>query len=224
VSDVPAGKGTLTRKSPIEERAPEIIERLSHAYPDAHVALDFTNPLECLIATILSAQCTDERVNMVTKTLFQKYKTAADYLKVPEAELAADIKPTGFFNQKTRSIRGACARIVEAYGGTVPNTIEDLITLPGVARKTANIVLGNAYGIVEGIAVDTHVRRVGERLGFTTQTDPNKIEQDLMRLIPRDRWFDFTYVIIDHGRAICVARKPRCAECPVNDLCPSSLV
>ena len=217
-------KETLTRDSPPEERAPEIIERLTKAYPDAHVALDFTNPLECLVATILSAQCTDERVNMVTATLFKKYAKAEDYLKVPEAELAADIKPTGFFNQKTKSIRGACARIVEVYGGVVPSTMEDLITLPGVARKTANIVLGNAYGIVEGIAVDTHVRRVGERLGFTTQRDPNKIEQDLMRLIPRKRWFDFTYVIIDHGRATCVARTPRCAECPVNDLCPSSLV
>jgi endonuclease-3 len=217
-------KETLTRDSPPEDRAPEIIERLTKAYPDAHVALDFTNPLECLVATILSAQCTDERVNMVTATLFKKYAKAEDYLKVPEAELAADIKPTGFFNQKTKSIRGACARIVEVYGGAVPSTMEDLITLPGVARKTANIVLGNAYGIVEGIAVDTHVRRVGERLGFTTQRDPNKIEQDLMRLIPRKRWFDFTYVIIDHGRATCVARTPRCAECPVNDLCPSSLV
>jgi endonuclease-3 len=217
-------KTALTRESPIVERAPEIIKRLSETYPDAHVALNFSNPLECLVATILSAQCTDERVNMVTSTLFQKYRTCEDYLKIPEAELAADIKPTGFFNQKTKSIRGACARIVEVYGGTVPNTMEDLVTLPGVARKTANIVLGNAYGIVEGIAVDTHVRRVSERLGFTTKTDPNKIEQDLMRLIPKDRWFDFTYVIIDHGRAICVARKPRCAECPVSELCPSSLV
>jgi endonuclease III len=217
-------KTSLTRESPIEQRAPEIVHRLSNVYPDAHVALNFTNPLECLVATILSAQCTDERVNMVTKTLFKKYTKAEDYLNVPEAELAADIKPTGFFNQKTKSIRGACARIVEVYGGTVPNTMEDLITLPGVARKTANIVLGNAYGIVDGIAVDTHVRRVGERLGFTSEKDPDKIEQDLMRLIPRKRWFDFTYVIIDHGRAICVARKPRCAECPVNDLCPSSLV
>jgi endonuclease III len=217
-------KTALTRESPIEERAPEIIKRLSETYPDAHVALNFSNPLECLVATILSAQCTDERVNMVTSTLFQKYRTCEDYLKIPEAELAADIKPTGFFNQKTKSIRGACARIVEVYGGTVPNTMEDLVTLPGVARKTANIVLGNAYGIVEGIAVDTHVRRVSERLGFTRETDPNKIELDLMRLIPKDRWFDFTYVIIDHGRAICVARKPRCAECPVSELCPSSLV
>jgi endonuclease III len=217
-------KTVLTRESPIEERAPELIKRLSKANPDAHVALDFTNPLECLIATILSAQCTDERVNIVTKTLFKKYTRAEDYLKVSVEELAADIKPTGFFNQKTKSIRGACARIVETYGGEVPNTMEDLITLPGVARKTANIVLGNAYGVVVGIAVDTHVRRVGERLGFTAETDPDKIEQDLMRLIPRKRWFDFTYVIIDHGRAICVARKPRCGECPVSDLCPSSLV
>jgi endonuclease III len=214
----------LTRTSPAAERAPVIIKRLRKAYPDATVALRASNPLEMLVATILSAQCTDERVNMVTSTLFQKYRTCEDYLKIPEAELAADIKPTGFFNQKTKSIRGACARIVEVYGGTVPNTMEDLVTLPGVARKTANIVLGNAYGIVEGIAVDTHVRRVSERLGFTTETDPNKIEQDLMRLIPKDRWFDFTYVIIDHGRAICVARKPRCAECPVSELCPSSLV
>jgi endonuclease-3 len=221
---MPAGKGTPTRERPVEDRGPEIVKRLSKAYPDAHVALDFTNPLECLVATILSAQCTDERVNMVTRTLFEEYRRPEDYLKVPEAELAADIKPTGFFNQKTKSIRGACARIVEVYGGKVPNTMEDLITLPGVARKTANIVLGNAYGIVEGIAVDTHVRRVSERLGFSKESDPNKIEQDLMRLIPKKRWFGFTYVIIDHGRAICVARKPRCAECPVNDLCPSSLV
>jgi len=216
--------GSLTRKSPIEERAPEIITRLSKAHPDAHVALNFTNPLECLVATILSAQCTDERVNMVTASLFTKYRTAEDYLKVPVEELAADIKPTGFFNQKTKSLRGACARIVDAYGGKVPNTMEDLITLPGVARKTANIVLGNSYGVVEGIAVDTHVRRVGERLGFSSEKDPDKIEQDLMRLIPRKRWFDFTYVIIDHGRGTCVARKPRCDECPVSDLCPSSLV
>jgi endonuclease-3 len=217
-------KIALTRESPIEERAPQIVRRLSKAYPDAHVALGFTNPLECLIATILSAQCTDERVNMVTETLFKKYTKAEDYLKVPEAELAADIKPTGFFNQKTKSVRGACARIVDVYDGEVPNTMEDLITLPGVARKTANIVLGNAYGVVVGIAVDTHVRRVSERLGFSKESDPNKIEQDLMRLIPEKRWFDFTYVIIDHGRAICVARTPRCAECPVNNLCPSSLV
>jgi endonuclease-3 len=217
-------RSALTRESPIAERAPEIVRRLSAAYPDAHVALRFTNALECLIATILSAQCTDERVNMVTKDLFRKYRTAADYLNVPEAELAADIKPTGFFNQKTRSIRGACARIVDVYGGEVPGTMEELVTLPGVARKTANIVLGNAFGVVEGIAVDTHVRRLAERLGFSGEKDPEKIEQDLMRSIPRKRWFDFTYALIDHGRALCVARKPRCADCPVSDLCPSSSV
>jgi endonuclease-3 len=214
----------LTRDSPIEERAPEIVRILSETYPDAKVALNFSNALEMLVATILSAQCTDEKVNEVTATLFQKYRTPQDYLRVPEDELKADIKPTGFFNQKAISIREACRRIVEAYDGQVPNTMEDLITLRGVARKTANIVLGNSFGIVEGIAVDTHVKRLANRLGFSEQADPDKIEQDLMRLIPRERWFDFTYVLIDHGRAICVARRPRCEECPVNHLCPSSLV
>ncbi len=213
---------TLTRTSTIDDRAPVIIRRLEKAYPDAHVALVFSNPLECLIATILSAQCTDEKVNEVTATLFRKYRTAEDYLSVPEDELKADIRPTGFFNQKAASIRAACERIVTAYGGEVPGTMEDLITLRGVARKTANIVLGNSFGIVEGIAVDTHVRRLSNRLGFSEQTDPDKIEQDLMRLIPHDRWFGFSYVLIDHGRAICQAKRPRCGECPVEELCPSS--
>lgn len=212
----------LTRTSPIEDRAPAIVRRLSRAYPDAHVALVFSNPLECLIATILSAQCTDEKVNEVTATLFRKYRSAAEYLAVPEDELKADIRPTGFFNQKATSIRAACERVVTVYGGEVPGTMDELITLRGVARKTANIVLGNAFGIVEGIAVDTHVRRLANRLGFSEARDPDKIEQDLMRLIPRKRWFDFSYVLIDHGRAICQAKKPRCAECPVEDLCPSS--
>ena len=219
---MPAGK--ITRNSPIEQRAPEIVRRLSRAFPDAKVALKFSNPLECLVATILSAQCTDEKVNEVTAALFEKYRKAEDYLKVPEDELRADIKPTGFFNQKAASIRAACARIVEVYGGRVPDTMEELITLRGVARKTANIVLGNAYATVDGIAVDTHVKRLANRLGFSEQSDPDKIEQDLMRLIPKKKWFNFTYVLIDHGRAICEARNPKCAECPVNDLCPSSLV
>jgi endonuclease-3 len=213
---------SLNRDDPIEERAPEIVRRLSEAYPDAKVALNFTNPLECLVATILSAQCTDEKVNEVTATLFQKYWTAEDYLRVPEDELKADIKPTGFFNQKATAIREASRRIVEAYGGEVPGTMEDLITLRGVARKTANIVLGNSFGIVEGIAVDTHVNRVSNRLGLSDQKDPVKIEAQLMERIPRDRWFDFTYVLIDHGRAICVAKKPRCPVCPVEPLCPAS--
>jgi endonuclease-3 len=214
----------LDRNSPAAERAPEIISRLESAYPTAGIALNFSSPLEILVATILSAQCTDERVNQVTETLFKKYRTCQDYLAVPVEELAADIRPTGYFNQKTKSIRGACARILEAYGGEVPSTMEDLLTLPGVARKTANIVLGNAFGIVEGIAVDTHVRRVSQRLGFTQNTNPEKIERDLMELIPREKWFGFTYVLIEHGRAVCKAPTPRCAECPVNDLCPSSLV
>ena len=214
----------LDRSSPAAERAPEIVRLLSKAYPDARVALRFSNPLEMLFATILSAQTTDERVNQVTETLFRKYHTPEDYLRVSESELAADIKPTGFFNQKTRSLRGAAQRIVDAYGGKVPNTMEDLVTLPGVARKTANIVLGNAFGMVEGIAVDTHVRRVSQRLGFTTEHEPDKIERDLMAVIPRDRWFDFTYVLIDHGRTVCVARTPKCEICPVNHLCPASRV
>jgi endonuclease-3 len=214
----------LTREDPIEPRAPEIVRILSEAYPDAKVALNFSNALEMLVATILSAQSTDVNVNKVTTTLFQKYRTAQDYLRVPEDELKADIKSTGFFNQKATAIREACRRIVEVYDGKVPDTMDDLLTLRGVARKTANIVLGNAYGKVEGIAVDTHVKRVTKRLGFTAQSDPDKIEQDLMRLIPRQRWFDFTYVLIDHGRALCVARRPLCEQCPVNHLCPASLV
>ena len=212
----------LTRDDPIEARAPEIVRRLSEAYPDAKVALNFTNPLECLVATILSAQCTDEKVNEVTAMLFQKYRTAEDYLRVAEDELKADIKPTGFFNQKATAIREACRRIVEAYDGEVPGTMEDLITLRGVARKTANIVLGNSFGIVEGIAVDTHVKRLANRLGFSDQKEPDKIERDLMGLVPREKWFDFTYVLIDHGRALCTAKKPRCPECPVEPLCPAS--
>jgi endonuclease III len=217
---VPARQST--RDDPIEARAPEIVRRLSEAYPDAKVALNFTNPLECLVATILSAQCTDEKVNEVTAMLFQKYRTAEDYLRVPEEELKADIKPTGFFNQKATAIREASRRIVEAYGGEVPGTMEDLITLRGVARKTANIVLGNSFGIVEGIAVDTHVKRVSNRLGLSDQKDPVRIESQLMERIPEDRWFDFTYVLIDHGRAICVAKKPKCPICPVEPLCPAS--
>ncbi len=213
---------TITREDPVEVRAPHVIERLEAAYPDAKVALRFTNPLECLVATILSAQCTDEKVNEVTATLFQKYRSAEDYLKVPEDELKADIKPTGFFNQKATSIRAACQRVVEVYDGKVPDTMEDLITLRGVARKTANIVMGNAYGNVQGVAVDTHVKRVSNRLRFSDQVDADKIEQDLMRLLPKEKWFPFTYVLIDHGRAICVARKPRCTICPVEELCPAS--
>jgi endonuclease-3 len=214
----------LTRTSPIADRAPVIVTRLTEAYPEATVALRASNPLEMLVATILSAQCTDEQVNKVTETLFQKYRTPQDYLDVSVEEFSNDIRSTGFFNQKTKSIRGACQRIVDVYGGRVPGTMEELLTLPGVARKTANIVLGNSFGTVVGIAVDTHVRRVSKRLGFTANEDPDKIEQDLMAVIPQDQWFSFTYRLIDHGRAVCVARTPRCEVCPVSKLCPSSQV
>jgi endonuclease III len=223
-------KHVVTRTSPVEERAPLVIQRLEEAHPDATVALNFSNPLECLVATILSAQTTDETVNRVTATLFRKYRTPEDYLRVPEPELAAELKPTGYFNQKTKSVRGACLAIVETFGGRVPGTMAELITLPGVARKTANIVQGNSFPERHrtdpdaGIAVDTHVRRLAQRLGFSSTPDPDKIERDLMRIVPRDKWFSFTYVLIDHGRAICVARLPRCEVCPVNDLCPSSRV
>jgi endonuclease-3 len=219
---MPARK--LDRNAPAAERAPEIIRRLEESYPDAQTALHSSNPLEMLVATILSAQSTDANVNRVTETLFKKYRTPEDYLRVPEAELANDIHSTGFFNQKTKAIRGSCARIIEAYDGQVPNTMEEMLTLPGVARKTANVVLGNAYGVVEGIAVDTHVKRVSNKLGFSKEKDTDRIERDLMELIPRDKWFSFTYVLIEHGRQVCKAPVPRCAECSVNQLCPSSLV
>jgi endonuclease III len=232
---MPAGKRgssrtPLTRSSPLEERAPEVIRRLKKTYPNAKVALHFTTPLEMLVATILSAQCTDERVNQVTRTLFEKYPTAEDYVNVPQSELAEDIRPTGFFNQKAKSIKAACQKVIEEYGGEVPRTIPELDSLPGVARKTANIVQGNAYPEEHrkdpdaGIAVDTHVRRVAQRLGFTSNKDPDKVERDLMKVIPRKDWFSFTYVLIEHGRQICKAPTPRCEVCPVNDLCPSSRV
>jgi endonuclease-3 len=214
--------GALTRADPIGVRAPEVIRILGETYPDATIALHFSNPLELLVATILSAQSTDAKVNEVTETLFRKYRTPEDYLRVPEEELKADIHPTGFFNQKALSIREACRRIVEVYGGKVPDTMEELTTLRGVARKTANIVLANAYGTVVGIPVDTHVKRLANRIGFSSQHDPDKIEQDLMRLVPEDRWFHFSYELIDHGRALCTAKKPRCTECSIEYLCPSS--
>ena len=215
---------------PLERRAPEIVARLKKAHPKATVALRFSTPLECLIATILSAQTTDENVNRVTATLFQEYRTAEDWLRVPEAQLAAELKPTGFFNQKTRSVRGACRKIVEDFGGNVPTTMAELMSLPGVARKTANIVQGNAYPRKHatdpdaGMAVDTHVRRLAQRLGFSSESDPDRIEHDLMRVIPRTDWFSFTNVLVAHGRTVCRAPTPKCEVCVVNDLCPSSRV
>jgi endonuclease-3 len=220
----------LTRRSPLKRRAPEVIRLLEEEYPDARVALEFSNPLECLVATILSAQSTDKKVNEVTRELFTKYRSAEDYVKVPEEELAHELKPTGFFNQKTKAVRGACRMIVEEFGGRVPDTLAELDRLPGVARKTANIVLWNSYPEKAasdpdaGIAVDTHVRRVSGRLGFTQERNADKIERDLMRIVPKEKWYSFSYLLIDHGRAICRAPTPRCEVCPVNHLCPSSLV
>jgi endonuclease III len=220
----------LSRSSPVATRAPEVIRLLKEEYPDARIALRFSTPLECLVAVILSAQSTDKKVNEVTETLFRKYRTPEDYLRVPEAELAQDLKPTGFFNQKTKAVRGACRMIVEEFEGRVPDSMADLIRLPGVARKTANIVLGNVYPEKArtdpdtGIAVDTHVRRVSQRLGFTTHTDPVKIERELMQIVPREDWFLFSYLLIDHGRAVCKAPTPRCEACVLNHLCPSSRV
>lgn len=220
----------LTRTSPLEQRAPEVIRLLEEEYPEARVALRFETPLECLIAVILSAQSTDVKVNEVTEPLFRKYRTAEDWLRVPEDQLKVELKPTGFFNQKTTAVRGACRMIIEEFDGRVPDSIADLIKLPGVARKTANIVLAHSYPERAatdpdiGIAVDTHVKRVSHRLGFTEHTDPNKIERDLMEIVPREKWNTLTYVFIDHGRAICKAPTPRCEECPVNHLCPASRV
>jgi endonuclease III len=214
----------LARETPAEKRkrAATIYRRLDRAYPGATVALRFSNPLEMVIATVLSAQSTDAMVNKVTEKLFQKYRTPEDYLAAPPGELERDIHSTGFFNQKAKSIRGLCRVIVEEFDGTVPDTMEGLLRLPGVARKTANIVLGNSFGTVEGIAVDTHVHRLARRLGFSDENDPNKVERDLMALFPKGKWFRLTYLLIEHGRNVCLAKAPRCPDCVVNELCPSS--
>jgi endonuclease III len=205
------------------ERAIEILDRLGALHPDARIALRFTTPLDLLVATILSAQCTDERVNQVTPALFARCRSAEDYLAMPEAELEAMIRPTGFFRRKTAVIRGCCASIVERFDGRVPESTRDLVTLPGVGRKTAAVVASNAFGRREGIAVDTHVGRVSRRLRLTRHTDPDKVERVLMNLFPRERWLEVTDALIFHGRRVCLAQRPRCEECPVADLCPSAL-
>lgn len=198
----------------------EIIKRLKKAYPDAHCALNHSNAFELLVATILSAQCTDERVNIVTETLFRKYRSPQDYLDVEPEELAHDIKSINFFNNKTKSIQGASAKIVENFRGKVPRTMEELLTLNGVARKTANVVLGNAFGIAFGVVVDTHVSRLSQRLGITQETTPEKIEKDLSNFVPEKDWIMFPHWLITHGRRICNARKPKCAECILENICP----
>ncbi len=198
-----------------------ILKKLDEAYPAVTCALVHQSPFQLLIATILSAQCTDERVNQVTRSLFQKYRKPEDFAYADPRELEAEIRPTGFFRSKTKSIQGASKKIVEEFSGEVPRTMEQLLTLPGVARKTANVVLGTAFGIAAGIVVDTHVMRLAGRLDLTRNTDPKKIEQDLMRIIPKDKWIIFAHQLIWHGRRVCQARKPRCMECNLERICYS---
>ena len=208
---------------PKRERVRPVVERLAAAHPDAVIALRFRNDLELLVSVMLSAQTTDVTVNRVTEKLFQKYQRPEDYLAVPPEELEADLRPTGTFRQKARNVRGAMKVLIEEYDGRVPTRIEDLVRLPGVGRKTA-IVVAAERGATQGVVVDTHVRRLSQRLGFTRRDDPVKIERDLMRLVPREDWARFPHLLIWHGRRVCIARVPRCAECVVNDLCPSSRV
>jgi endonuclease-3 len=203
-----------------KKRAGEIIKRLKKEYPDAHCALNHTSAFELLIATILSAQCTDVRVNIVTADLFRKYGKPEDYLKVQQEELQKDIHSTGFFRNKAKNIQATCERIIDVFGGEVPRTMEEILTLGGVARKTANVVLGNAFGIASGVVVDTHVSRLSQRLGLTMNTTPEKIEKDLEELVPKKDWIIFPHWMIFHGRQICIARKPKCGECVLNNICP----
>jgi endonuclease-3 len=205
-----------------KNRALKVIELLEKEHPDAKIALHFTNPLELLVATILSAQCTDERINMVTKTLFKKYTKAEDYANADLAQLEQDIRSTGFYRNKAKNIKKCCQLLVEKHNSQVPRTMVELLELPGVARKTANIVLSNAYGVVEGIAVDTHVRRLAQRIGLSESDDPDKIEADLMNTVPREKWMRITDLLIFHGRRICIARKPKCDACVLNKICSSA--
>lgn len=219
---VPAKLLPMSLATPRAEaaRVKKLLAALQRTYPDAHCELNFSNPLELLIATILSAQCTDKRINQVTATLFQKYRSASDYANAPRSELEQDIKSTGFYRNKARSIQACCRALVEKHGGKVPDTMAELTALEGVGRKTANVVLGNAFGRNEGIVVDTHVARLARRLGLTRQTQPEKIEQELMALVPQSQWTQFSHWLIWHGRRRCAARNPDCAGCEIAKLCP----
>ena len=199
----------------------KLIIRLKKAYPGAKIALRHSNPLELLVATILSAQCTDERVNKVTEMLFKKYRSLSDYASANINEFEQDIRSTGFFRNKAKNIVASARMIRDNFGGKVPSNMEDILKLPGVARKTANVVLGNAYGVVEGVVVDTHVRRLSQRLGLTKNENPEKIEEDLMQIVPKPDWFVFSYLLQQHGRSVCQARKPTHGRCVLKDLCPS---
>ena len=203
-----------------KKHAAQIIKRLKKEYPDAHCALVHSNAFELLIATILSAQCTDVRVNIVTANLFRKYRQPQDYLNVSQAELEQDIRSTGFFRNKAKNIQAACEKIIANFDGEIPKTMDKLLTLNGVARKTANVVLGNAFGIASGVVVDTHVSRLSQKLGLTEETAPEKIEKNLSELVPKKDWIMFPHWLISHGRAICQARKPKCAYCVLENICP----
>lgn len=205
-----------------KDRMREVILRLSLLYPEVKIQLDYQNPFELLIATILSAQCTDARVNIVTQSLFNKYYSPEDYLKVPAEELELDIFSTGFYKAKAKNIRGACQKIINDFDGKVPDNMNDILTLPGVGRKTANVVLGHCFN-TPGIVVDTHVIRISNKLGFTETTDAVKIEYKLMKIIPKQFWVTFTHYFINHGRNTCIARRPKCSECAISDLCPSKV-
>jgi len=209
--------GGMKKKTPIK-RVKEIIKILTKEIPDSRIALKSSNPLELLIATILSAQCTDVKVNQVTENLFKKYHSAKDYAEAKTAELEEDIRPTGFYRNKTKSIQKCCQELVARFGGKVPKTLEELVTLPGVGRKTANVILGNVFGI-PGIVVDTHVRRVSQRIGLTKNDDPVKIECDLMQIVPKEEWTHFSNLLVWHGRRVCVARKPLCEQCTIRKGC-----
>ena len=211
----------LKKGQQLKEYVSLVIEKLRRLYPDAHCELDFTNPLELLVATILSAQCTDKRVNIVTRDLFQRLRTAADYAAIPQEELEVAIKSTGFFRSKSKSLRSMAQDLVTKFAGKVPASMQELTSLAGVGRKTANVVLGNAFNINDGIVVDTHVRRLAQRLGLTREEDPDKIEADLMKLVPRDNWTLFSHWLIWHGRRCCYAQKPDCAHCGLATICPS---
>ncbi|MFN7928658.1 MAG: endonuclease III [Blastocatellia bacterium] len=213
---------TENATAPNAKKMSQILRLLKKTYPDAHCALHHTTALELLIATILSAQCTDERVNIVTADLFRKYRSAEDFVNAPREELEYDLRSINFFRNKAKSIQGSCQLILEEFDGQVPQTMEELLRLPGVARKTANVVLGNAFGIASGIVVDTHVARLSQRLGLTEQEQPEKIEKDLLALTPRKDWVMLPHLLIFHGRALCKARNPQCAACPLETLCPSS--
>lgn len=213
---------TATIDEPAAARIHELIDRLRMAYPDAHCQLDYQTPVQLLVATILSAQCTDERVNMTTPALFARYPTVEALAAADQKEMEALVRPTGFYRQKARYIREAAQLLLAHHGGEVPPEMDSLLKLPGVARKTANVVRGEVYGLADGITVDTHVKRLSGRLGLTRETDPVKVERDLMALVPRASWIEISHLLIWHGRRICTARKPACAHCPLRDICPSA--